>query len=221
MKKRNRRCGGRFLAAAVGSGLAAAYILAVRPWHLRWGTAPGEDQNALPGDDLVPNPKWQATHAVTIYAPADKVWPWLAQMGQGRGGFYSYDWLENLAGMDIHNARQILPEYQALQPGDVIPFWKGAGVSVQSVEPGRSLVLGGSLVQGGDQAGNMGGSWTFILQPLDATATRLVVRSRVAGFEPEWLSALLYALLLEPAHFIMERKMLLTIKELSEKGTNL
>ena len=96
------------LLAAVGA--IASYVLLIRPWHLRWGSSDEETEMKLPGDDLVQEAKLQATHAVTILAPPSQVWPWLIQIGQGRGGFYSYDWIENMMGLDIHNADNILPE---------------------------------------------------------------------------------------------------------------
>jgi hypothetical protein len=110
-------------AAAAGTavlGSAAAYILAIRPWQLGWG-ATGEERDAtLAGDDLIPNPDLMATRAITVHAPAAQVWPWIAQLGQGRGGFYSYDALENLVGCDIHSANRVVPEWQDLKVGDQV-----------------------------------------------------------------------------------------------------
>ncbi len=117
--------------------------------------------------------------------------------------------------MNIHNAERIVPKLQSLQIGDTIPFWKNAGVQVIDICPGSYLVLGGSLAPG---AAEMGGTWTFLLQPVGAGITRLIVRTRVAEFPPLWLSKLFSRLMLEPAHFIMERKMLLNIKRLAEKN---
>src|SRR5690349_9989833 len=92
------------LGVVVGLTIAVVvYIALVRPWHMRWGATDDEVRRPLPGDELVARPKALATHAITIRAPAAEIWPWLVQFGQGRGGFYSYDWLENLFGCDIHN----------------------------------------------------------------------------------------------------------------------
>ncbi|MEW5872735.1 MAG: hypothetical protein AB1894_25980 [Chloroflexota bacterium] len=209
------------LAAAV-AGLMAGYELVVRPWHLRWGATEEEAASQLPGDELILHPRMSATHAITIQSPVEWVWAWVVQMGQGRGGFYSYDWLENLFGMQIHNVDEVTPDLQHLQVGDTVPFWKGAGVQVVEIEAPRLLVLaGGWNPAGAEEAGQMGGSWTFALSRHNAKATRLIVRTRAADFPPQWLSARFYRWLLEPAHFVMERKMLLGIKEHAERGENL
>jgi hypothetical protein len=189
------------------------YARLIRPWHLRWGATPGEVSRLLPGDDIVTQPVMSATHAITIQAPVDRVWPWVVQIGQRRGGFYSYDWLENLLNMDIHNADDINPEWQNPQAGDVIRFWRGTGIPVLQIKSPRLMVLGGSFAP--EQT--MGGSWTFVLESLDSQTTRLIVRTRVAEFSPLWLSIFLYRLVLEPAHFLMERRMLLGIKVRAEK----
>jgi hypothetical protein len=190
------------------------YARLVRPWHLRWGATPEDVSRPLPGDDIIARPAMSAMHAITIQAPVDRVWPWVAQIGQERGGFYSYDWLENLLGMDITNTNRIHPEWQNPQAGDIIPFWKGAGIPIIQIEPPRLMVLGGSFAL--DQP--MGGSWAFVLEAPDPQTTRLIVRTRVAGFSPQWLSIVLYRLCMEPAHFIMERGMILGIKTLAEKS---
>src|SRR5512146_440105 len=119
---------------------AATYSLVVRPWMGRWGATDDETYRSLPGDDLVPDPKLNWTHAVTVDAPAGGVWPWLVQIGQNRGGFYSYDWIENLMGLNIHSADRILPEFQTLSQGDrlsLAPDMPGLPVAV--LEPGRAL----------------------------------------------------------------------------------
>lgn len=198
----------------VGAGLAvagaagiAAYVLGIRPWHLRWGATDEELKEPLIGDELTPNPKLRATHAITINAPARDVWPWLVQMGQTRGGFYSYTWLENLAGCHMRNADEIVPEWQQLKVGDSV--WlhpKAPPVEVAAIEPGRALVLK---------------PWgAFVIRPIDERTTRLIIRSQ-GDYDPdlknELLNFLLWRVVFEPAHFIMERKMLLGIKERAEK----
>jgi hypothetical protein len=206
--KRSRLPGFVFMTAVA----AYTYAKLVRPWHLRWGATLEEACRPLPGDDLVAQPAMAATHAITIQAAVDQVWPWLAQIGQGRGGFYSYDWLENRFGMDIHNVERIQPELQNPKVGDLIPFWKGIGIPIVQIEPPALLVLAGSFAPGQPT----GGSWTFKLEAPEPQTTRLIVRARVAGFEPGWLSVILYRFFLEPAHFIMERGMLLGIKTRAE-----
>jgi hypothetical protein len=208
-------------AAAVGGlgALAAAYIFGVRPWHLRWGATDEELTAWLPGDEVMPDADLQVTHAVTIEAPPEKVWRWLVQIGQNRGGFYSYDWLENLFGLDIHNTDELRPEWQELKVGDFVrgarEGWLGgkfddkAGWYVVGLEPNRHLILRDEIDHG---------SWVFVLRPFDENKTRLIVRVR--GERGETFTTKLYSYgLLEPAHFLMERKMLLTLKEKAEATT--
>lgn len=102
---------------AATAALSAAYALALRPVQLRWGATAQEAEHSQPGDGLIAHPDLCATRAITIRAPAERVWPWIAQLGQDRGGFYSYDLLENLAGCDIHSADRIIPQWQPSRPG--------------------------------------------------------------------------------------------------------
>ena len=223
------------VAPIVGLAAAAAfavpvYVFLVRPWHLRWGASEAEVAKFLPGDDLVPQPKVSATHAITIQAPISKVWPWLVQLGQGRGGFYSYDWLENLFGCDIHNADRLLPQYQNLKAGDGIRIHpRMPAIPVVAVEPGRVIVLhsdtragsfgaessvGAMKLKPGDY---MATTWVFFLERVDAHTTRLIERFRLDS-NPKLVFTLANRCLLEPASFIMERKMLLGIKQRVERG---
>lgn len=212
------------LGGVTGTIAVTAYTFIMRPWLLCWGATADEADQPLPGDELVPQPILETTRAVTIHASAAEIWPWLVQMGQGRGGFYSYDWLENLLKLDIHSTDSIVPELQHLQSGDLIPFWQGGGVYVISVEPQRALVLAGRFDGAGLEAlkgGEAGGSWVFILKAINAGMTRLIVRTRVAGFPPAGLSTFFMRLLAEPAHFVMERKMLLGITRRVEAKTRM
>src|ERR1019366_1536041 len=123
-------------AAVIGSA-AAAYILGGRPRQLGWVATDKEAGATLAGDDLIPAPDLVATRAITVHAPADQIWPWTAQVGQGRGGFYSYDALENLTGCDIRSADRVVPEWQDVKVGTrsssprrsgwVSPLWSRAG----------------------------------------------------------------------------------------------
>lgn len=193
--------------ALAGAGAVATYVWAIRPWHLTWGATNEESHEALPGDELALQPKLKATHAITINAPATDVWPWLVQMGQDRGGFYSYTWLENLVGCHMRNADEVVREWQELKVGDSV--WlhpKAPPTKVAAVEPGRAIVLKG---------------WgAFVLKPIDEKTTRLIIRSQ-GDYDPDLknpvLNFLLWRVVFEPAHFIMERKMLLGIKERAEK----
>jgi hypothetical protein len=134
-KQRMRR---RDVASVIAVGAAAAYLLAVRSWQLRWGAAGEERAATLAGDDLIANPDLTATRAITVHVAADQVWPWIAQLGQGRGGFYSYDALENLVGCNIHNADQIVPEWQTITVGDQVKLHPEVGLDIAVVEPGRA-----------------------------------------------------------------------------------
>ena len=190
-----------------------AVVIVVRPRYLRWGSSSTELRTTLPGDDLVPNPHYTIQHAVTINAAPDAVWPWLVQLGQDRGGFYSYDWLERLIGDDIWNADRIHPEWQTLREGDLVRavqpdymggiFGPAVGWRIVRLESNRVLVLGG---------------WgAFVLEPVGGS-TRLIVRSRGAN-KPNVALAPFGLLVLEPAHFIMQRRMLLGIKERVERAS--
>lgn len=207
---------------AIGSAIAA-YVYFIRPWHLRWGSSDNETDQRLPGDDFVRNPKLQATHAVDIQAKPEDVWPWLVQIGQGRGGFYSYDWIENMGGLDIRSADNIIEEHQDLKVGDIIPLAPdGFGLPVAIIEPGKILVLhGDTRIEGGGEQPLMrpgdylAGSWGFYLFPKNDGTTRLVERFRADWNEAPY-NTLFYRAFLEPGAFIMERKMLLGIKSRAE-----
>jgi hypothetical protein len=213
------------VAAATGAAASSTYLFLLRPWHLRWGTTRDEVTRPLPGDEIVPEPKYATTHAVTVHAPVGMVWPWLVQMGQGRGGFYSYDWLENAFNLDIHNADEIVPELQELHPGDTVSLAPDGlmPMTVMVLQPERALVLAngnlrdGGLAQPGDyMRGEIAGSWAFVIYALDEETTRLIIRWR-ADWQPSVLASLVNAFVLEPAHFIMERRMLLGIRERAER----
>ncbi|HZD59242.1 MAG TPA: CPBP family glutamic-type intramembrane protease, partial [Anaerolineae bacterium] len=198
------------LAAVVSS----AYAFVVRPWHLRWGATNKEITKPLPGDEILPSPKLQATHAITINAPSDKVWPWLVQIGHGRGGFYSYDWIENLVGLNIHSADKILDEFQHLKVGDTVPLApSGFGPPVVAIEPGKYLALGGTMEP--KPGSYFSSSWGFSLEDLGGNVTRLVERFRL-DWSPSLANELFYRSVLEPGSFMMERKMLLGIKKRAE-----
>lgn len=197
---------------AAAGATAALYGLAIRPWQRRWGATRAEARRPLPGDALVPRPNYETTRAITIDAPADAVWPWLVQMGQGRGGFYSYDWLENLFGLDIHSSDRIEPDWQSVDLGDPVhmappdQFDGTARMDIALVEEERALVLRSPADAPPEQAA----SWAFVLDPVDDGTTRLLVRLRLRAPLP-------MRLMLDPAHFIMERKMLYGLKRRAER----
>ena len=202
----------------IGVAFAAAFVLYVAcamvlwPVHRSWGSTPGEYAIALPGDDADRNPAIQIQHAITVDAPPDAVWPWLAQLGQDRAGFYSYDWLERAFGVDIHNVTELRPEWQARAAGDFVPatqagylgmFEDPLGWRVTTLEPGRAMVLE---------------HWgAFVLQPTGDGKTRFIVRSTISHERiPAWQAAL-NMMAFQLPHFIMERKMMLQIKQLAEQ----
>jgi hypothetical protein len=176
-----------------GTAASALYVTIVHPRLMRWGATDEEVEKALPGDEFVPVAGMQATRAVTIDAPVEEVWPWLAQLGQDRAGFYSYEWLENLAGCRMRNANRLDPEWQTRGVGETVKLHWASGLKLTRFEPPRVYALGG---------------WYIVLEPNDGR-TRLFARSRF----PRGLASLAYGLLLELPHFIMERKMLLGIQE--------
>lgn len=202
------------------------YLYSIRPWHLHWGTTHLDVIARLPGDTISPRSSAQVTHAVNINAPPEAVWPWIVQIGQDRGGFYSYALLENLIGCDMHNTKRIVPEWQERAVGDTVWFgtpkrFKGqARMIVAFAEPNRDLALSTPADWKRRQAGDEGleGSWELALQPKGGNTTRLIARMRAEAY-PSLGKRLVNFFFWEPAHFIMERKMLLTIKELSEKGS--
>jgi hypothetical protein len=196
--------GGLAVAAAAA---AAAYPLLLRRCCLTWGATPDEAVRALPGDELLPEPDVVATRAITIGAPPSAIWPWLVQMGSGRGGAYTYDWIENLFGLGMHSATEVLPEFQDLAVGDVLPLPNGPSMRIEVLEPERTMVVrseDGTWV------------WIFALSPVEE-GTRLISRNRIATPNASPVARLAYLLLMEPGSLVMERKMLLGIRERAER----
>jgi hypothetical protein len=215
-------------AAWLALGLVVAglvHLWFIRPWYLTWGATGDEISRTWPGDELSPRPVSLATRALTINAPVTDVWPWIVQIGQDRGGCYSYAWLENLFFVDMHNADRIHPEWQTRQAGDTVWLarkdrYGGRGrVVVALLEPNRAMVLvspsDAERISRGGHA--QSGTWTFILEPINNHATRLILRSR--GAQDESFGAMLFGrLVFDPVHFIMERKMMLGIKQRAENA---
>jgi hypothetical protein len=183
--------------------LIFGYIV-IRPFHLRWGATDAEVSRAMPGD-LV-GARW--TRAITIQAAPEQIWPWLVQWGQGRGGWYSYDWLENLLGFDIHTADQILPEYQNPQIGEPICMAANACTSFVSViEPNQWFGW-----QASDENGKPVWNFVFGLFPVDEAHTRLVVRE---SFDPNAMPSAVITMI-EIPDVVMELKALDTVKNRAE-----
>lgn len=196
------------------------YLLTIRPWILRWGATRAEVAGPWPGDALIANPAFTSTRAVTVHAPAGTVWNWLVQMGQDRAGTYSHNLLENFFGIDTLNIDWIVPRFQQIAPGDVIRMatparFGGRGPAiVLTVRPERALVLGHGAGRRGSAPARA--VWAFLLSPVDANTTRFIIRARVAGHLS--LPELVAGYLVEPAHFWMERQMLLGIKARAENS---
>lgn len=223
----------------VGTTIAATSWYAfyrVTRWRATWGVDPAEAGRVLPGDDLVPDAAAIDTRAITIDAPPEAVWPWLVQMGFGRGGWYSYDRLD----MQGRSADAILPEHQSLAVGDIIPTDPGGGFVVRVLEPGRALVLAIDeeiLARRGPEAASLTqapglaasgrfletavppqfrASWAFVLEPVEGGRTRLIERFR-AWFGPGTPINPVMAPMLGFGVFVMMRRQLLGIRERAER----
>ena len=203
----------RYAAGVTAIAAAATYILFARPRHLRWGASGQECDASLPGDDLIVTPDLTATRAITVRVSADQVWPWIAQLGQGRGGFYSYDFLENLAGCDIHSADRIIPGWQDIKIEDEVKLAPAVGLDVVALEPGRSLVLRGGVAMGAAPP-PYDFTWAWVLRDKPDGTSRLLLRERYAYTRP-WAR-----FLVEPAEavsFVMSQKMLRGIRDRAEQ----
>jgi hypothetical protein len=192
----------RFLAAAVVA--AAVYVRFLRSPILTWGATNSEAGARLPGDELLEDADGVSTRAVDIDAPASAVWPWIAQMGPApRGGAYTYDWIENLLGLDMHSVDRVLPEFQHPQIGDTIDYGPNR-MRLERVEPERVLAW---------RSEDANWVWVFLLDERDGS-TRLLSRNR---FRLPTVASRLGMLPMEAASLVMERKMLYGIKQRAEQ----
>lgn len=193
---------------------STALAIAARATLQNWGATKAECRAVLPGDEFVPEPAVVITRAVTVEAPAEEVWRWLVQIGQGRGGMYSYEGIENALGLDIHNADEIRPEWQHLAVGDEVRLVRrgwlgipdGLALEVGRIEPGRSIVL---LEEPWHAV------WSFHIHPHGPQLCRLISRSRSPRSHG---AARLTAELLDPITMVMTRKMLLGIKARAQRS---
>lgn len=211
--------GSGVLPALEGVGLILWNIIAtplIGKRRLRWGTIDSEWTDPLAGDELVPDPKWSYTLGVGIEAPPAAVWPWIAQLGQARGGFYTYEALENLAGCRVSNTTEILPAFQDPQVGDGIylhPTTPPLGIEI--VDAPHALVLLGAPVEGTAHKWGMS-TWQFIVKSDGAGGSRFLTRGRY-DYSPDWQSRVMFGRFpLEVISFVMSRKMMLEIKRLAE-----
>jgi hypothetical protein len=195
---------GSVVIAGVVVLMVAAYFGLVRPWLLRWGATAGEVARPMPGDGILGADGSSTTRAITIGVPAHHVWPWLTQLGYGRAGWYSYDWLDNDG---QPSARHIHPEWQQLRPGDQILMMPGTGFDVTAIRDGHYFTV---------RAPDQTVSWCLAVEPAGQRSCRLISRWRarwhVTPASAAWIA------LSEPGAFIMERRMLLGIKARAEQA---
>jgi hypothetical protein len=187
---------------------ALLYWFPIRRWMSRWGATPSDLTRAMAGDPLLVDPTYSGTMAVIVNAAPEHIWPWLVQIGYRRGGLYSYDSLDRLFGyLDRPSAARILPEFQNLAVGDEIPLGRGPSWPVAAIEPNRALVLDMRNLDGFDWV------WQFGLYAVDESRTQLVSRSCV---RTRGALARLATYVIEPAGFLMTRRMLLGLKQRAE-----
>jgi len=190
--------------AAVTAAAAFLYRRFLRRPILTWGATADEAAARLPGDELLEDADGVATRAITIDAPRSAVWPWIAQMGPSpRGGAYTYDWIENLLGLDMHSADRVLPDYQQPQVGDGFGYGSNK-MSFKIVEPEHVLAT---------QSADGNWVWTFVLEEQDGK-TRLISRNR---FRLPNLKDKIVMIPMESGSLVMERKMLVGIKQRAER----
>ena len=187
------------LAMAFLVAFIAFFYLVYRPWQLSWGATADEVARPMVGDGLVTNPTFNATRAVTVNAPAERIWPWIVQIGYKKAGFYSWDILDNDG---IPSAERIILEYQNLKIGDLVPLNEETDAKVVDMEPNRRLLL---VFQSDGTV-----TWAWALYKIDADRTRLVTRLR-------WrTTSLVSQFVLDAFEIIMTRKYLLGIKRRAE-----
>lgn len=178
---------------------AALFYWVYRPWQLTWGATGAEVHRRMAGDEIVKAPTFNATRAVTVDAPPERIWPWIVQIGYKRAGFYSWDFLDNDG---IASAERIMAEYQGLSVGDHVPLSQDSSARVAEMEPPRQLLL---VFESDAPA-----TWVWGLYPIDSQRTRLVTRLRVH------VDALTTQFMLDAFEIVMMRKHLLGIKRRAE-----
>lgn len=206
--------GPRSLAVTALGGLAVASVAILWTRLARWGATDDEVLVALPGDEFLADPDVTTTRAVTVQTSPARVWPWIAQIGQGRAGFYTYEALENLVGCDIRNAEQIVAHWQAIEVGDQVRLHPEIALVVASVEPGRSLVLRGGVPIGSTPS-PYEFTWAFVIRDAPDGTARLLVRERYRYSRP-W--AVLIVQPVQLVSFVMSRRMLHGIRDRAERA---
>ena len=194
---------------AGAAGLAALYLTVGRRPCVTWGASDEDVARVMPGDELLGDPDLLTTRAVRIDAPASAVWPWLMQMGSGKGGVYTYDWIENLFGLEMHSVDEVLPQFQDRKVGDVEQLGRsGPRLRVDVLDDERAMVL---RSEDGDWV------WAFGLYPSPDGGTVLVSRNRITTPGANNALRAFNVLVMEPGSLVMERKMLLGIKQRAER----
>lgn len=210
-------------AVAVGSTVALTGLLRLRHYAFAWGASADDLAEEWPGDELSPHAGSVATRAIAIEAPAEITWAYVAQIGQDRAGFYSYTWLENLFRCVMPNVSAVVPRWQKRTRGDTVwlarpdRFHGNARLKVARIDTNRDLVLTspedwGRIVR---REHARDGAWSLVVMPTSPTTSKLVVRSR-GPERPGFFKGLFRALVFDPAHFVMERRMMRRIKVLAE-----
>lgn len=207
---------------------AALFAFLIRPWYNSWGATKEAVAQSLPGDDLVAHPRLVSTRSIIIHAPADQVWPWLVQLGYGKAGWYNHDWINcGLLGARYyegrHSSSRILPQFQSLKVGDVVPLGPDSGWEVVRLEPNRLMVLtawidlkSGRTVKADDpqpSASYVHSSEVYVLEELDDRTTRFTVRDRL---DWDMGRANLVGYVMEPGYFIQESAFMQGVKKRAE-----
>jgi hypothetical protein len=212
----------RFLLESL-EGLALAPLIIgtwalSRRWLANWGSTPGERDRAWPGDDLAPAAIETYTRGIAISAPAEVVWEWVVQFGLDRAGFYSYELFERLVGIPVRNVEAILPEHQQLPVGSEIKLHpKAPGIPVGAAAEARHLCFG-ETDEAGAGAADPRRSWSIYIEPDSPTSCRLLLRSCIEGLRAPTLPKRVGLALDRPIDFVMEQRMLRTIRRLAESA---
>ncbi len=222
----------------VGAAAIASTVLGnplLRAFYRKWGATEHEAHRLLPGDELIETPRLEYTRAISIAAPAAKVWPWLIQIGHGRAGWYSYDVLEDMAGagdfVDGESSERVVPELQTLAVGDELPLHDKLAFRVERIQQDHLLLLCDARDNASGERFDCGGSrpadfsvatWAFVLEEIDpnvepelAGGTRLLIRWRL-DYTPTRSNELMWKVFVEPINFVMERRMMLGLKHRAE-----
>jgi hypothetical protein len=216
------RDGWRDVLEGIGGAAAMAFDLLtpfLRPIRNHWGLDESTAARAYPGDERIAQPRWSWTHGIEIDAPPAQVWPWVAQIGADRGGFYSYQWLENLVGCDVNNAETVHPEWELREGDTIVLHPKSLGLPVVQVERGRFVLAHGAPDEEAQRSGKpwVAASWLFFLEPLEGDRTRLISRFRSACSDDLATRLAAGPYVTESIGFVMDRRMLLGVKERVER----